>query len=94
MYTPPPGRLVIHVSAFEFGVRLPLHPSLCRLLIALELAPLQLSPGFWKNLTGFLVLWKEQCEKDGVLKEPRFDKIRYVYQLVSMVPRSQFYLRP
>ena len=56
VYTPSAGRLLIHVAAFECGVRLPLHPSLHRLLVALELAPFQIFPRFWKNLTGFLVL--------------------------------------
>ena len=56
VYTPPTSCLLIHVAAFECGVRLPLHPSISRLLVALGLAPQQISPGFWKNLTGFLVL--------------------------------------
>ena len=69
VYTPPPDRLLIHKATFECGVRLPLHPTLRRALVALELAPLQLSPGFWKHLTGFLVLWREQCEKDHIERE-------------------------
>ena len=46
MYSPPSGCLLIHVVAFECGVRLPLHPSISRLLVALGLAPLQISPRF------------------------------------------------
>ena len=46
VYTPPPGRLLIHKAALECGVRLPLHPTLRQALVALELAPLQVSPGF------------------------------------------------
>ena len=94
VYTPPVGCLLLHVAAFKCGVWLPLHPSISRLLIALGLTPLQISPGFWKNLTGFLVLWREQFEIDDVEKEPSFDDFRYIFQITSMAPRGQFYLRP
>ena len=57
--TPPQDRLLILKATFECGVRLPLHPTLRRALVVLELALLQISPGFWKYLTGFLVLWRE-----------------------------------
>ena len=40
------------------------------------------------------MLWKEQCEKEGIERESGFDEFRYVYQITSMVPRGQFYLRP
>ena len=40
------------------------------------------------------MLWKEQCEKVGVENEPSFDDFRYIFQITSMVPRGQFYLRP
>ena len=56
VYTPPQDRLLIHKAAFECRVWLLLHPTLRRALVALELVPLQISPGFWKHLTGFLVL--------------------------------------
>ena len=46
VYTPPANQLPIHKAAFECGVRLPLHPLLRRALISLELAPIQISPGF------------------------------------------------
>ncbi|KAK1550585.1 hypothetical protein Q3G72_021577 [Acer saccharum] len=94
VYTPPASCLLIHVATFECGIRLSLHPSISRLLVTLGLAPLQISPEFWKNLTRLLVLQREQCEKDGVEREPSFDDFRYVFQITSMVPRGQFYLRP
>ena len=84
VYTPPEGRLLIHKAAFECGVRLPFHPSLCQALVALELAHLQLSPGFWKHLTGFLVLWKEQCERDGIEREPGLDEFRNLFQIANL----------
>ena len=59
VYTLPQDHLLIHKAAFECGVRLSLHPTFGRALVALELAPLWISSGFWKHLTGFLVLWKE-----------------------------------
>ena len=93
VYAPPANQLPIHKAAFECGVRLPLHPLLRRALISLELAPIQISPGFWKHLVGFLVLWKEQCELDGKDIEPGFDELRYVFQVANMAPRGQFYLR-
>ena len=93
VYDPPKGQLLIHKAAFECGVRLPLHPTLRRALVALGLAPLQISPGFWKHLTGFLVLWREQCERDKVDREPGLDEIRYIFQITSLIPRGQFYLR-
>ena len=93
VYTPPQDRLLIHKAAFECSVRLPLHPTLRRAFVTLELAPLQISLGFWKHLTGFLVLWKEQCEKDRIEREPGLDELRYLFNITSMVPRGQFYLR-
>ena len=42
VYTPPQDRLLIHKTAFECGVRLPLHPTLHRALVAPELSPLQI----------------------------------------------------
>ena len=93
MYTLPPSVLLIHAAVFECGVRLPLYPTLPKALIALELAPLQISLGFWNHLMGFLVLWKEQSEKDNVEREPGFDELRYIFQVVNLVPRGQFYLK-
>ncbi|KAK1583370.1 hypothetical protein Q3G72_023114 [Acer saccharum] len=58
---------------------LPLHPTLRRALLALGLAPLQISPWFWKHLVGFLVLWKEQCEIDNLVREPGYDEIGYIF---------------
>ena len=46
VYTLPQDRLLIHKAAFECGVWLPLHLTLRRALVALKLAPLQISPGF------------------------------------------------
>ena len=46
VYTLPQDRLLIHRAAFECGVRLPLHPTFHRALVALELTPIQISPGF------------------------------------------------
>ena len=56
VYTPADDKVLLHVIAFECGVRLPLHPTLRKAPLALSLAPLQISPGFWKHLVGFLVL--------------------------------------
>ena len=50
VYTPPQDRLLIHKAAFECGIRLPLHPTLHRALVALELAPLQISRGLLEAL--------------------------------------------
>ena len=44
-------------------------------------------------MTGFLVLLKEQCERDKVERESRFDELRYIFQIANLVPRGQFYLR-
>ncbi|KAI9191880.1 hypothetical protein LWI28_014946 [Acer negundo] len=89
------GTLLIHAAEFECGVRLPFHPTLRRALVALGLAPLQTSSSFWKYLMSFLVLWKEQCERDGLERGPGFDKLRYVFQIANMMlgPKGQFYLR-
>ncbi|KAK1559870.1 hypothetical protein Q3G72_019314 [Acer saccharum] len=93
--TPPPNLLLIHVAAFECEVRLHLHPTLCRAFHSLELTPLQISPRFWKHLIGFLVLWKEQCKMDKMEREPGFDEIRYVFQIMNLTlgPKGLFYLR-
>ncbi|KAI9175082.1 hypothetical protein LWI28_027056 [Acer negundo] len=80
------GTLLIHAAAFECGVRLPFHPTLRRALVALRLAPLKISLGFWKQLTSFLVLWKEQCEKDDLEREPSFEELRYVFQVAYIAP--------
>ncbi|KAI9191678.1 hypothetical protein LWI28_011860 [Acer negundo] len=79
VYNPPTDTLLIHAAAFECGVRLPFHPTLRRVVVALGLAPLQISLGLWKHLTGFLVLWKEQCERDGLERGPSFDELQYVF---------------
>ena len=44
-------------------------------------------------MTGFLVLWKEQCDKGKMEREPSFDELRYIFQITNLVPRGQFYLR-
>ena len=85
--------MLIHKAAFECGVRLPLQPTLHWALVVLELAPLQISPGFWKHLTGFLVLWREQCERDNIDREPRLDELRFLFNIANMVPQGEFYLR-
>ena len=45
-------------------------------------------------MTGFLVLWREQCERDKIQREAGIDEIRYIYQVANLSPRGQFYLRP
>ncbi|KAK1562038.1 hypothetical protein Q3G72_005165 [Acer saccharum] len=35
-----------------------------------------------------------KCEIDSEENEPSFDDFRYIFQVTSMVPRGQFYLRP
>ena len=49
VYSPPPGCLLIHVAAFECGVRLPLHPSISRLLIALDWPRYSFRPDFGRT---------------------------------------------
>ena len=71
----------------------PFSPSLRRALVALELSPLQLFLGFWKHLTGFLILWKEQCKRDGVDREPGLEEFCHLFQIANLLPRGQFYLR-
>ena len=39
------------------------------------------------------MLWKEQCEKDRIDRESRLDELRFLFNITSMVPRGQFYLR-
>ncbi|KAK1559985.1 hypothetical protein Q3G72_020847 [Acer saccharum] len=94
VYYPVKGEVPIHVVAFECAVRLPLHPTLCRILVALGLAPLQISPRFWKHLLGFLVLWREQCKMDNIAREQGFDEFRYVFQVTAIKaePKGYFYL--
>ena len=84
---------MIHKAAFECGVRLPLYPTIRQALVVLKLAPFQILPGFWKHLTGFLVLWREQCERDNIDREPGLDELRFLFNIANMVPRGQFYLR-
>ncbi|KAK4842005.1 hypothetical protein QYF36_014143 [Acer negundo] len=95
VYTPVKGEVLIHVATFECGLRLPLHPTLRKILVTLGLAPLQISPGFYKHLLGFLVLWKEQCEIDGTMREPGYDEVWYIFQVAAFktCPKGQFYLR-
>ena len=40
------------------------------------------------------MLWKEQCERDGVEREPGLDELRTLFQMANLQPRGQFYLRP
>ena len=80
-YTPPLSHLPIHVAAFEERVRLPLHPTLRRALCAFGLAPMQLVPGFWRNLVGFIMLWREAASSRPNLGDPGYRELRSVFQL-------------
>ena len=95
VYVPPPGHLPIHVAAFEGGVRLPLHPTLRRALCAFGLAPMQLVPGFLRNLVGFLVLWREAAASRPNMGDPGYRELRSVFQLspLTQQPAGQYYLR-
>ena len=39
------------------------------------------------------MLWREQCERDHIDREPGLDELRFLFNIASMVPRGQFYLR-
>ena len=39
------------------------------------------------------MLWREQCEKDNIDREPGFDELRYLFQIANLVPWGQFYVR-
>ena len=46
--------------AFENGLRFPLHPFIKRVLQHFNVCPSQLSPNFWGNLVGLLVVFRDK----------------------------------
>ena len=39
------------------------------------------------------MLWREQCEKDNIDREPGLDELYFLFNIANMVPWGQFYLR-
>ncbi|KAK1581387.1 hypothetical protein Q3G72_005600 [Acer saccharum] len=77
-YLPTLKQLPIHVSVFSCGLRLPLHPTFHH---ALQFALMQLTPGFWCNLVGLLVIWRESSESKLGIEELGHKELRYLFQI-------------
>ncbi|KAL5766114.1 hypothetical protein ACOSP7_016731 [Xanthoceras sorbifolium] len=56
---PPKVKVAISYWALEFGLRIPIQPFFRKLLVNLWMAPIQLSPNFWRYVLGCYVLWQE-----------------------------------
>ncbi|KAL5747800.1 hypothetical protein ACOSQ2_025097 [Xanthoceras sorbifolium] len=69
---PPKGEVSISFWAMEFGLRLPIQPFFEKLLVNLRMASIQLSPNFWRYVSGCYVLWQEQGWEDPLVEELRF----------------------
>ncbi|XP_058103721.1 uncharacterized protein LOC131247561 [Magnolia sinica] len=56
---PREGEVAIYIVAMQCGLRLPLHPIVQGVTVALKLAPVQLIPNAWRALFGTYVLWQQ-----------------------------------
>ncbi|PSS08094.1 UBX domain-containing protein [Actinidia chinensis var. chinensis] len=51
------GELAFYKAAFHAGLRLPIHPTIKRILNFYNICPIQLSPNAWQSVACVLVVW-------------------------------------
>ena len=52
----PSGKVAFYEAAFQEGLRLPIHPTLRRILAYYNVCPAQLAPNAWRSMVCELVL--------------------------------------
>ncbi|KAK0590400.1 hypothetical protein LWI29_026576 [Acer saccharum] len=86
---PPKDKVTFCSDFFRFGVRLPLHPFISRVLCHYKLAPSQLCPNGWRILVGTLALFRSMYNDDPSLAE-----FQYLNCLKANVCSGWYYFHP
>ncbi|GFZ16140.1 hypothetical protein Acr_25g0005490 [Actinidia rufa] len=77
-----PGEVAFYEVDFQVGLRLPIHPTMRRILAHYNVCPVQLAPNEWRSMVGTLVLWQfkkfdislnEFRHLFGLFNNPRLD---------------------
>ncbi|GFY93183.1 hypothetical protein Acr_08g0015790 [Actinidia rufa] len=80
-YPPAKARWRFYEAAFLAGLRLPLHPTIRKILIHYKIFPAQLSPNAWRSVICSLVIWRH------FKRHMSCDEFRCLYSL-SPLPDS------
>ncbi|GFZ08778.1 hypothetical protein Acr_20g0005860 [Actinidia rufa] len=78
------GEVAFYEAAFLAGLRLPLHPTIRKILIHYKICPAQLSPNAWRSVICSLVIWRH------FKRHMSCDEFRCLYSL-SPLPNSGWY---
>ncbi|XP_057511552.1 uncharacterized protein LOC130793727 isoform X1 [Actinidia eriantha] len=78
------GEVAFYEAAFQAGLRLPLHPTIRKILIHYNICPAQLSPNAWRSVICSLVIWRY------FKRHLSCDEFRCLYSL-SPLPDSGWY---
>ncbi|GFZ06623.1 hypothetical protein Acr_18g0007930 [Actinidia rufa] len=78
------GEVAFYEAAFLAGLRLPLHPTIRKILIHYKICPAQLSPNAWRSVICSLVIWRH------FKRHMSCDEFRCLYSL-SPLPDSGWY---
>ncbi|GFZ10626.1 hypothetical protein Acr_22g0000240 [Actinidia rufa] len=78
------GEVAFYEAAFLVGLRLPLHPTIRKILIHYKICPAQLSPNAWRSVICSLVIWRH------FKRHMSCDEFRCLYSL-SPLPDSGWY---
>ncbi|GFZ04576.1 hypothetical protein Acr_17g0001480 [Actinidia rufa] len=78
------GEVAFYEAAFLAGLRLPLHPTIRKILIHYKICPAQLSPNAWQSVICSLVIWRH------FKRHMSCDEFRCLYSL-SPLPDSGWY---
>ncbi|GFZ05306.1 hypothetical protein Acr_17g0008780 [Actinidia rufa] len=78
------GEVAFYKAAFLAGLRLPIHPTIRKILIHYKICPAQLSPNAWRSVICSLVIWRH------FKRHMSCDEFRCLYSL-SPLPDSGWY---
>ncbi|GFS36965.1 hypothetical protein Acr_00g0048950 [Actinidia rufa] len=78
------GEVAFYEAAFLAGLRLPIHPTIRKILIHYKICPAQLSPNAWRSVICSLVIWRH------FKRHMSCDEFRCLYSL-SPLPDSGWY---
>ncbi|GFY87533.1 hypothetical protein Acr_05g0011720 [Actinidia rufa] len=78
------GKVAFYEAAFLAGLRLPIHPTIRKILIHYKICPAQLSPNAWRSVICSLVIWRH------FKRHLSCDEFRCLYSL-SPLPDSGWY---
>ncbi|GFZ11246.1 hypothetical protein Acr_22g0006440 [Actinidia rufa] len=82
--SPRPGEVAFYEAAFLADLRLPIHPTIRKILIHYKICPAQLSPNAWRSVICSLVIWRH------FKRHMSCDEFRCLYSL-SPLPDSGWY---